>query len=74
MSHRGCRELIEDAGLAGDCCNSCHEDEDHGFPLLWVAFKNQDYEVCCRVLLALEVRNHCGLFEVDDCPRGGGAS
>lgn len=31
------------------CCDSCHDDVDYGYPLADVEFRGQEYVVCCRI-------------------------
>ena len=34
------------------CCVSCHEDQDHGYPMNTVKYEGQDISVCCAVYRA----------------------
>jgi hypothetical protein len=46
--------IHEPGYLAPQCCWSCHEDEDLGYPLSEVELPNgTTADVCCRVLVAL---------------------
>ena len=47
---RTCYNLYEDYGIARECCNSCHEDdEDYDVPMCYVKVKNVEYHLCCKI-------------------------
>jgi hypothetical protein len=37
------------------CCASCHEDEEHGYPLAQITVDGHPAEVCCKTVLFLSL-------------------
>jgi len=39
------------------CCESCHEDDSSGFGEdLWFEVEGIDWNICCRLIVAYELR------------------
>lgn len=45
-----CHELVD---VPVSCCDSCHDDVEYGYGLNEFTLDGIDYEVCCKVAVAL---------------------
>jgi len=48
-----CPDIAKRLGMERNCCDSCHEDEDYGYSLSNIEFKDGYYDVCCKMKEAI---------------------
>lgn len=55
-----CHEVTTALNLGSVCCDSCHEDQDFGYPMIEQTIERDQIEVllviCCGVSIALDRR------------------